>query len=113
MLVGLSIKTKNYAIPDTAKSVPLQEKRKRDRPVKNKGLWSKERFFVCYVFLKINNIKCLMLYLIHMCSPHVHVLTFRHLHVKITLIATILLALLMLHILKFYHNLFKSVFHYD
>ena len=40
--IGLSIKTKNYAIPDTAKSVALQEKRKRGRPVKNKGWWSKE-----------------------------------------------------------------------
>ena len=40
--IALSIKLKNYAIPDVAKSVPLQEKRKRGRPTKNKGWWSKE-----------------------------------------------------------------------
>ena len=40
--IALSIKLKKYAIPDTAISVPLQEKRKRGRPVKNKGWWSKE-----------------------------------------------------------------------
>ena len=35
--IALSIKLKNYAIPNIAKSVSLQEKRK-----KNKGWWSKE-----------------------------------------------------------------------
>ena len=40
--IALSIKLKNYAIPDVAKSVPLQEKRRRGRPTKNKGWWSKE-----------------------------------------------------------------------
>ena len=40
--VALSIKLKNYKIPDNALSVNLAEKRKRGRPVKNKGWWSKE-----------------------------------------------------------------------
>ena len=40
--IGLSIKFKNYVIPDTAKSVPLAQKRKRGRPTKNKGWWSKQ-----------------------------------------------------------------------
>ena len=40
--IGLSIKLKNFQIPDNAKSVPLAEKRKRGRPVKNKGWWSRE-----------------------------------------------------------------------
>ena len=39
--IGLSIKFKNYTIPDTAKSVPLAQKRKRGRPAKNKAWWSK------------------------------------------------------------------------
>ena len=40
--IGLSIKLKNFQSPDNAKSVPLAEKRKRGRPVKNKGWWSRE-----------------------------------------------------------------------
>ena len=40
--IAISIKLNKYAIPDNAISVPLQEKRKRGRPVKNKGWWSKE-----------------------------------------------------------------------
>ena len=39
--IGLSIKFKNYSIPDTAKSLPLAHKRKRGRPTKNKGWWSR------------------------------------------------------------------------
>ena len=38
--IGLSVKFKNYKIPDTAKSVPLAQKRTRGRPAKNKGWWS-------------------------------------------------------------------------
>ena len=40
--VGCMIKFLGFAIPDTAKSVPLHEHRKRGRPVKNKGWWSRE-----------------------------------------------------------------------
>ena len=38
--IGLAIKFKNLQIPDSAKSVPLNEKRTRGRPAKNKGWWS-------------------------------------------------------------------------
>ena len=40
--IGLSIMFKHYAIPDNAKSIPLAQKRKRGRPTKNKGWWSKD-----------------------------------------------------------------------
>ena len=40
--IGLSIKLKNYKVPDNAISVPLDEKRRRGRPAKNKGWWSRE-----------------------------------------------------------------------
>ena len=62
-------------------------------PSRIKDGGQKNNFLFVILFLKINNIKCLILYLIHMCFPHVHELTFRHLHVKIALIETILLAL--------------------
>ena len=39
--IGMAIKFKAYAIPDTAKSVPLATKRRRGRPSKNRGWWSK------------------------------------------------------------------------
>ena len=38
--LALSIKFQNYQIPDTVKSVPLQDNRKRGRPKKNRGWWS-------------------------------------------------------------------------
>ena len=38
--IGLAIKFKHLEIPDSAKSVPLNEKRSRGRPAKNKGWWS-------------------------------------------------------------------------
>ena len=38
--IGLAIKFKQLEIPDSAKSVPLNEKRSRGRPAKNKGWWS-------------------------------------------------------------------------
>ena len=38
--IGLAIKFKNLQIPDSAKSVPLNEKRTRGRPAKNRGWWS-------------------------------------------------------------------------
>ena len=40
--IGLSIKLKNYKVPDNAISVPLDEKRRRKIPAKNKGWWSRE-----------------------------------------------------------------------
>ena len=40
--VGLSIQLKKYKVPDNAISVNLDEKRKRGRPVKNKGWWSRD-----------------------------------------------------------------------
>ena len=43
--IGLSIKLKNYKVPHNVISVPLDEKQKRGKPVKNKGRWSKEYFF--------------------------------------------------------------------
>ena len=39
--IALSIKFKDFVITDVAKSVPLNQKRKRGRPVKNKGWWSR------------------------------------------------------------------------
>ena len=38
--IALSIKFNSYQIPDTAKSVPLSENRRRGRPKKNLGWWS-------------------------------------------------------------------------
>ena len=37
--LGLAIKLKHLEIPASAKSVPLNEKRSRGRPAKNKGWW--------------------------------------------------------------------------
>ena len=41
---NLSIKLKNYKLHHIVISVPLDEKQKRGRPVKNKGWWWKEKF---------------------------------------------------------------------
>ena len=38
--VGLATKFKHREIPDSAKSVPLNEKRSRGKPAKKKGWWS-------------------------------------------------------------------------
>ena len=42
--IGLSIKLKNYKVHHIVISVPLDERQKRGRRVKNKGWWWKEKF---------------------------------------------------------------------